>query len=1275
MKSKLLLCVSLTLFFTQILAAQTWNTLGSTQFSNDPKYIATDVDETTGNLYVAYVDQTDSDHLKVKFYDGSAWIDLGGTVSTIGNVLFPSIRVNPATNEVWVAYRTDISPSNKILMVKRYDGSSWTIEGQDISGSKIPTQKIILRFSPAGEAFIAYIFTAGGSPQGEVISNRTGSWAFEVGTAGPKPYGMDFPSYRLIYYNYEAGIPFSTIIDRRVMNANTFNWSNPTNIIGINVYPADNYQGLAATTGPALIAMHNFNSGDDIDISTFNTDLTPPANSDLTDGKSIQLIRNPIDGLSYLLYVKTNGEVVVSSYDGSAWTDITGLNANIGASSGDSALRAKLSMRESDGRMFVTYKDGSSITTQYFDVTPAPTKIYVDQSASGNNDGSSWADAFTDLQTGIDAAKNNFIADSVWVAQGTYKPDTSDRTKRFNIDGNGIKVFGGFNGTESDFSQRDVRGNPTIISGDLNDNDDPNDVTYSSLLRLDNSYKLFYVDANNVEINGFTLKGGHADLSSNNFNNRGAAVYKEASASNFIIKRCIITENVANREGTLNLAHTVNSDVLIESCEFTNNLGRYGAGFSANQNSGSATLNIVINNSLFYNNVSVEINGGNALNGSSFGVFLNNGGQANVTITNNTFSNNYDLGTNASFDKGTVVLRRFTSSDVLNAEVHNNVFWNNFSDNAATVNAQNIGIANGQSLTSLNFTHNNSIQTNLASKASTFTESNNLNTDPLFEDEANFDFSLQASSPMIDSGDNTQVPSGVTEDILGNNRFENTTVDRGAFEFFVPNTVPPTVVTQDITVQLDANGQVSIEASDIDNGSTDDQTSTADLILSLDQTSFDCSNIGQNTVTLTVEDEAGNTASDTAMVTVEDITAPNAITQDITVQLDANGQANIQATDIDNGSTDNCNVNSLSLDITNFDCSSIGQNTVTLTVEDDQGNSTTETAIVTVEDGVAPTPVVQDITVQLDANGVATVDPNDVDNGSTDNCGIASFNILNNLTYDCSDIGTNTDFFQVVDNSGNTASAQFNVTVEDNTAPNAITQDINVQLDANGQANIQASDIDDGSTDNCNVNSLSLDVTNFNCSSIGQNTVTLTVEDDEGNSATDTAIVNVEDNLAPTLTTQDITVDLAGNNSVSISGANVLDNVGDNCSSVSDISLSLDQDTFTSIGTYTVNLTATDLEGNQTTVSAIVIVEDTLSVNQVDYNFEVKIYPNPTSDYLNIESKQLEVLNIKIFDIKGKLLKSSKNSKIDVMNLSNGVYILKIESFENQFAIKRFIKK
>ena len=132
--------------------------------------------------------------------------------------------------------------------------------------------------------------------------------------------------------------------------------------------------------------------------------------------------------------------------------------------------------------------------------------------------------------------------------------------------------------------------------------------------------------------------------------------------------------------------------------------------------------------------------------------------------------------------------------------------------------------------------------------------------------------------------------------------------------------------------------------------------------LSLSQTDFDCSHVGTNEVILTVTDVNGNQSTATATVTVVDDVAPVASAQNVTIDLDASGNASISTDDIDNGSSDACDIASLSLSQTDFDCSHVGTNEVILTVTDVNGNQSTATATVTVVDNVAPVASAQDIT-------------------------------------------------------------------------------------------------------------------------------------------------------------------------------------------------------------------------------------------------------------------------------------------------------------------------
>lgn len=106
----------------------------------------------------------------------------------------------------------------------------------------------------------------------------------------------------------------------------------------------------------------------------------------------------------------------------------------------------------------------------------APTPLFVDASATGANDGSTWTDAFTDLRDALAAVEFN---GSIWVAGGVYYPTQVgsgqfDQTKSFAFPDRHVKLYGGFAGTETALDERDWRANTTVLSGDIG-RDDVND--------------------------------------------------------------------------------------------------------------------------------------------------------------------------------------------------------------------------------------------------------------------------------------------------------------------------------------------------------------------------------------------------------------------------------------------------------------------------------------------------------------------------------------------------------------------------------------------------------------------------------------------------------------------------------------------------------------------------------------------------------------------------------------------------------------------------------
>ena len=468
----------------------------------------------------------------------------------------------------------------------------------------------------------------------------------------------------------------------------------------------------------------------------------------------------------------------------------------------------------------------------------------------------------------------------------------------------------------------------------------------------------------------------------------------------------------------------------------------------------------------------------------------------------------------------------------------------------------------------------------------------------------------------------------------------NNNVSTATATVTIEDNINPTAICQDLTVQLDASGAGSITASQVNNGSFDNCVITT---LALDKMNFTCADVGANTVTMTVTDINGNTGTCTSTVTVQDNVAPIAICQDLTVQLDASGAGSITAAQVNNGSSDNCSIDTMTLDQTDFTCADIGTKTVTLTVTDVNGNTSTCTSTITVEDNVAPIALCQNLTVQLDATGAGSITAAQVDNGSSDNCSIDTMT-LDQTDFTCADVGANTVTMTVTDANGNVSTCTSTITVQDNINPTAICQDLTVQLDASGAGSITASQVNNGSFDNCVITTLALDKMNFTCADVGANTVTMTVTDINGNTGTCTSTVTVQDNVAPIAICQDLTVQLDASGAGSITAAQVNNGSSDNCSIDT---MTLDQTDFTcaDIGTKTVTLTVTDVNGNTSTCTSTITVEDNVAPIALCQNLTVQLdatgagsitaaqVDNGSSDNCSIDTMTLDQTDFTCADV------------------------------------------
>lgn len=327
------------------------------------------------------------------------------------------------------------------------------------------------------------------------------------------------------------------------------------------------------------------------------------------------------------------------------------------------------------------------------------------------------------------------------------------------------------------------------------------------------------------------------------------------------------------------------------------------------------------------------------------------------------------------------------------------------------------------------------------------------------------------------------------------------------FDVVVKDVTLPTVLTKPLAVKLSATGTFTLLPADINNGSTD---SCGIATMVLDKSSFDCTNLGTNTVTLTVTDTNGNKATNTAVVTITDDILPVAKTKSATIQLNPQGTVTLAPADVDNLSTDNC-VLTYTLDKTSFTCENLGDNTVTLTVTDLSGHTSTATAVVTITDAAAPVVLTKYAIVKLNTQGTGTLTAAEINNASTDNCTIASYT-LSKTDFTCADLGENTVTLTVKDASGNIGTGTAIVLVADVAPPIATTKPFTVSLNAQRTATITPEDVNNNSTDNCGgIASYALNQTTFTCGDLGENLVNLTVIDKYGNKATTTAVVTVTD--------------------------------------------------------------------------------------------------------------------------------------------------------------------
>ena len=423
---------------------------------------------------------------------------------------------------------------------------------------------------------------------------------------------------------------------------------------------------------------------------------------------------------------------------------------------------------------------------------PSTHIIYVNDNTSNDNDGSDWGNALASLQRALELASRCPIATEIWVAEGTYLPDDSpfltagDRAASFSMQ-NGISVYGGFVGNETSLTERNHTVNTTILSGNIgttgNDSDNSHHVVFNDGGGINATAVLdgFNIEKGNADGLGDDEKGGgmfndnasptvrNCHFKNNNAKFGGGALYNKTSTA--MVDSCRFSNNTAEIGG--GVFNSIDATTKFTNCYFhENNASGSGGGMSNN----SALLCSVIN-CLFESN-SAAIDGGGIFNLDSSpdifnSAFLSNSADEGAGISNRSVSSpnivNCSLHDNEASSYGGGI-RNHTGTVPL---ITNCIIWGNTA-----------GLADGEI--------SNSIPGPIVSysiiKQATgvYPGTDNLNVDPLFN--SSMYLSLQQCSPAVNAGNNAA--NGTTEDLVGNYRVFNGTIDMGAYESQVDISLP-----------------------------------------------------------------------------------------------------------------------------------------------------------------------------------------------------------------------------------------------------------------------------------------------------------------------------------------------------------------------------------------------------------------------------------------------------------------------------------------------------
>ncbi len=314
--------------------------------------------------------------------------------------------------------------------------------------------------------------------------------------------------------------------------------------------------------------------------------------------------------------------------------------------------------------------------------------------------------------------------------------------------------------------------------------------------------------------------------------------------------------------------------------------------------------------------------------------------------------------------------------------------------------------------------------------------------------------------------------------------------------------------------------------------------------------------------------------------------------------------------------------------------------TYSVIARDGNGCMAYDTIFLGVLDTIKPTAITQNDTIYLNALGSANVSISAIDNGSNDNCGGTSgidSTSLSKTSFSCADIGNNTVYLKVFDASGNRDSASAIVTVVDTIKPIAIPKNnYKLYLDVTGNVSLTAAGLDSISSDNCSIVSIILSKTSFNCSNVGNNSVSFRVVDGSSNDSIVLTNVIVIDSIKPLARVKNIYtayLDILGSVSVS---ANDVDSLSNDSCGIDTLILRKTSFDCTNIGLNSIKFIAKDINGNADSTTAVVEILDTIAptanvqnatlyLNNINgkVNFDASGFNNGSIDNCGIDTIQV----------------------------------------------------